>query len=297
MRHLHSRVLLVALTMILLLITSITFSSPQEKPPQKSGQEETPQKMSRIQVRKYEFKEAEKEMEYTLYVPSGYNKKKQWPLMIALHGFGSNPHQIIRYPGLTKLAEKYGYIVAAPMGYNSRGWYGSRGKGGGRPWDPENLGELSEQDVLNVLARMRKEFSIDDQRIYLMGHSMGGGGTFHLGMKYPDIWAALGPIAPAIYGKPDALEKIKHIPVIVVQGEKDRLVKVGGVRKWVAKMKELGMVYTYIEVPGGNHLMPAFQKLPQIFEFFNKHKKRVEKTTKKEPPSPASATGRKGSRL
>ena len=52
--------------------------------------------------------------------------------MVALHGLGSNPQQIMRYRGLTDLAEKHGYIVAAPMGYNSRGWYGSRGPGQGQ---------------------------------------------------------------------------------------------------------------------------------------------------------------------
>ena len=69
---------------------------------------------------------------------------------------------------------------------------------------------------MNVLEIVRKEFNIDGDRIYLMGHSMGGGGTWHLGLKYPDIWAGLAPIAPAIFKKPDELEKIKHIPVIVV---------------------------------------------------------------------------------
>ena len=54
------------------------------------------------------------------------------------------------------------------------------GPGGGADV-PANLGELSEKDVMNVLALVRKEYSIDDKRIYLIGHSMGGGGTWHLG--------------------------------------------------------------------------------------------------------------------
>jgi len=89
----------------------------------------------RILTRKYDFKEAGKEMQYTLYLPKKYDpkndKQAKFPLIVALHGLRSNPQQIIRYPGLTKQAEQHGYIVVAPMGYNSRGWYGSRGKGGG----------------------------------------------------------------------------------------------------------------------------------------------------------------------
>jgi len=252
---------------------------------QASTQEETQKKPASevafgIQKRTYDFKEAGKDMEYALFVPAKYDKAKKWPLVIALHGLGSNPQQIIRYPGLTQQAEKHGYIVVAPMGYNSHGWYGSLGKRGTRlrRGDPENLGELSEKDVMNVLAIVCDEFPIDPNRIYLMGHSMGGGGTWHIAMKYPEIWAGLAPIAPAIYSSAESLKKIKHIPVIVVQGEKDWLVPASGTRKWVAKMKELGMEHRYIEVPDGDHLRPAFQKQPQIFEFFNKHRKSARST-------------------
>ena len=64
--------------------------------------------------------------------------------------------------------------------------------------DPTNISELSEKDVLNVLEIVRKEYTIDPARIYLLGHSMGGGGTIHLATKYPDLWAAAAPIAPAL---------------------------------------------------------------------------------------------------
>src|SRR5262245_47718284 len=152
---------------------------------------------SRIEKKTYDFKDAGKEMEYALFVPTAYDKAKKTPLVVALHGLGSNSQQIMRYPGLTDQAEKYGYIAVAPMGYNSSGWYGARF--GKRKTDPENLAELSEKDVMNVLEIVRKEYTIDPDRIYLMGHSMGGGGTWHLGIKYPDVWAGLAPLAPAIF--------------------------------------------------------------------------------------------------
>lgn len=228
---------------------------------------------ARIQKRSYDFKEAGKEMEYALFVPSKYDKEKKAPLMLALHGLGSNPQQIMRYPSLTDQAEKYGFIVAAPMGYNSRGWYGVKGKTS--PKDkPENLGELSEKDVMNVLDLVKKEFTIDAARVYLMGHSMGGGGTWHLGLTYPDVWAGLAPIAPAIFRKADELQKIKHVPVILIQGDQDKLVPVAGARRWAEQMKKLSMQYEYIEVAGGGHVDVAFQNMPKIFAFFNEHKKK-----------------------
>ena len=81
----------------------------------------------------------------------------------------------------------------------------------------------------HVLARM-------PARAALLGHSMGGGGTLHLGMKYPGRWAALAPIAPAIYRSPRGLTAIRDTPVIVVQGAKDRLVRASSTRKWIEKM-------------------------------------------------------------
>jgi predicted peptidase len=262
--------------LVLSLVALVSAQEPGQKPP--GGPPG-----SRIQKRTYDFKEAGKEMEYALFVPSTYDKGKKTALLVALHGLGGNPQQILRSRGLTDLAEQHGYIVVAPMGYNSSGWYGLRvpggfGKGGfgkGKGEDvPKNLPELSEKDVMNVLELVRKEFTIDDKRIYLMGHSMGGAGTWHLGTKYPDLWAGLAPIAPAGRGQPTGLDKIKHIPVIVVQGDNDKLVPAAGTRRWVERMKELNLTHEYLEIAGGGHGDVISKGMPKIFEFFDKqHKK------------------------
>jgi poly(3-hydroxybutyrate) depolymerase len=230
-----------------------------------------------IQSRTYDFKEAGRPMNYELFVPSKYDRSRPTPLIVALHCLGSDAQHMIRYEGLTELAEARGYLVVAPMGYNSRGWYGSRGPGraserGDAANDPANLGELSEKDVMNVLGIIRNEFNVDQRRIYLMGHSMGGGGTWHLGIKHPELWAALAPAAPAIYTSPDALAAIKKTPVIVVQGDQDALVRVDVTRQWVAKMKELGMTHTYIEIAGGDHMRVIArspENMRKIFDVFD----------------------------
>jgi poly(3-hydroxybutyrate) depolymerase len=245
--------------------------------PDAAGQEK--KSAPKAEKKTYAFKEADKEMEYALFVPSGYDKEKKSPLVIALHGLGGNPQQFMRTRGLTEQAEKRGYIVAAPMGYNERGWYGqSVPKFGKKDGDPANLGELSEKDVMNVLGIVKKEYSVDPDRVYLMGHSMGGGGTWFLGIKHADEWAALAPIAPAIFSKrPDELEKIKSMPVILVQGDKDALVPVAGARRWAEQMKKLEMTYDYIEVEGGDHGSVVGQNVPKIFDFFDKHKRKEKK--------------------
>ena len=60
----------------------------------------------KVEKKTYAFKEADKDMEYALFVPSGYDKEKKSPLVIALHGLGGNPQQFMRTRGLTEQAEK-----------------------------------------------------------------------------------------------------------------------------------------------------------------------------------------------
>lgn len=231
----------------------------------------------RIQNRSYHFMEAHTELDYQLYVPTSYDAATASPLIVLLHGLGSSPNRVIRYEGLTELAEERGYIVVAPMGYNERGWYGSRGTGrasnrGDAANDPDNLGELSELDVMQVLELTLDEFNVDREKIFLAGHSMGGGGTLHIAMKYPDLWAGLGPVAPAIYTSPDELTAIRDIPVIVIQGDDDNLVDVEVTRRWVAKMEELGMKHRYVEIPGGDHsriITQTPENVRAIFDFFD----------------------------
>ena len=179
----------------------------------------------KIQVLHYDFKELGAPSEYQLFVPSKYDASKPTPLIVLLHCLQCPPTDFIRSADLTELAEQRGYIVVAPMGVNLHGWYGARGNSiavteprpgrGGQPAappDPPNLGELSELDVMNVFAIVRKDFNIDPKRTFLAGQSMGGGGTFYLGIKHADIWAALAAADPASTGSPDQLTAIPKMP-------------------------------------------------------------------------------------
>ena len=134
------------------------------------------------------------------------------------------------------------------------------------------LGELSEQDVMNVLGIVRKEFNVDPSRIYLFGHSMGGAGTYHLAARHPDLWAGLAVAAPAPSAEPTQLDAFKHVPILVLHGDADRTVNVEGTRRWVAHMRELGMQHIYVEVKGGDHsqfIASDRAMLSKVFSFFN----------------------------
>ena len=233
---------------------------------------------SRVQGRTYTFPGTGKEIPYALFVPSAYDAEREWPLIVALHGLGRPYDWMLGYEGAIDLAERDGYIMVAPLGYHPRAWYGSYGPGipqmrraeGDTEVLPENLGELSEQDVMNVFGIVREEFNIDQDRMYLWGHSMGGAGTYHLAAKHPNLWAALGVAAPAPSAPPEQLEAFTHVPIIVLQGDEDRLVTT--TREWVAKMKELGMEHVYVEVKGGDHsrfINASEETLSKLFAFFN----------------------------
>jgi len=210
---------------------------------------------------------------YRLYVPTTYTGAKAFPLIVALHGLGGTEDAF--FDGYDKrlppLAEQHGYIVAAPLGYRVDGSYGWGL--GTAPADPivRRTQSLSEQDVMQVLQRVRQQYKIDEARIYLLGHSMGAIGTWKIAPKYPDIWAAIAPISGS--GAPATLERLRQVPEIVVHGDNDPTVAVTGSRTMVAKMKELGIEHTYIEVPGGLHSDVVAPNLAAIVEFFDNHRK------------------------
>ena len=223
----------------------------------------------RVQHRNYEFPGTGESIPYAVFVPSSYDSSQPAPLIVSLHGLGRSHDWLMGYHGLLDQAEANGYIVVTPLGYIRRGWYGSR------ELDDMQDAQRSEQDVMNVLQLMRDEFSVDSNRIYLWGHSMGGAGTYHIAAKYPDIFAGLGVAAPA----PEAdapmnniLNNIKHLPIFVLQGDEDAAVPVERTRAWVAKMQELGMQHVYVEIPGGDHSLLISQdavNMQKFVDFFN----------------------------
>ncbi|HEV8416856.1 MAG TPA: alpha/beta hydrolase-fold protein [Bryobacteraceae bacterium] len=240
----------------------------------------------RVQNRTYHVADTNEDLPYCVFVSSKVSKDKKNPLIISLHGLGIGPGYMCQGKAIDE-AEAGGYILAAPMGYNTGGWYGSPiintggrgGKGAPAPEAPANLSELSEKDAMNVLDTMRKEFNVDERRTYLMGHSMGGAGTLYLGSKYASNWAAIAAMAPAAMRMaPNASTilqplKDKSVAVMIAQGDADELVPVAGTRKWVDTMKEMNMVYNYKEVPGATHGSVIEASIPDIFAFFKDHTK------------------------
>jgi len=167
-----------------------------------------------------------------------------------------------------------GGMRAAGDGRSGPGMMG--GTPGGGDSSGKDTNALSEKDVMNVLDIVFKEYKIDERRVYLMGHSMGGAGTLHLGTKYPDKWAALAAAAPAAFTSPDVLKSLvgKGVPVLIMRGDQDTLIGANVTKPWVDKLKELNIFYEYKEIPGVEHGGIINACLPTVYEFFAKHSKK-----------------------
>jgi predicted esterase len=265
----------------------------------------------RVQNRTYLFTNTDETLPYAVFVSSKVTPDKPAPLIIALRGAGGNPTVFLRGRALA-LAEDGGYILVGAMGYNSFGSYGmpAGGRGGfggpggpaaatpqtqgtnqatrspqpgrrdpGMPaaggtaeTDPAKVSELSEQDVMNVLAMIRKEFKIDDRRIYLLGHSQGGAGALYLADKYSSIWAAaamLSPGAPSFHLDPNA--KFKDVPLLIMVGANDGLIATP--RRIDEQLKAENIAHEYKELPGLDHGGIIMGGLPDVFRFFGEHVK------------------------
>ncbi len=196
---------------------------------------------------------------YRIYVPTYYDGSKPFPLIIALHGMGGDENSYFdQYlQGAFKVeAEKRGYIVACPKGRQPASMY---------------LG-AAERDVIDVLEEVRRAYRIDADRIYMTGHSMGGYGTWSVAMNHPEVFAALAPVAGG--GNPAGMSKIAHIPQLVVHGDDDKTVPVERSRVMVDAAKKLSIEVKYLEIAGGDHVSVAARTFIDVYDFFDKHKRK-----------------------
>ena len=206
---------------------------------------------------------------YRFFVPNNYDPAKKWPLVVALHGMGGNENSFFDSynKGVIKEeAEKRGYLILCPKGRSPADMY---------------LGN-AQKDVFDSLAHLRQLYNIDEDRIYLMGHSMGGYGTWITAVAKPELFAALAPfsgggIPPVMMG----LKKIAHIPWFIVHGDADPTVNVEESRKMVKAGQELGAKVTYKEIPGGDHTNIVIPQFKEMFDFFDANKRQQPKAEAK----------------
>jgi pimeloyl-ACP methyl ester carboxylesterase len=210
---------------------------------------------------------------YILVGPMGYNPQGWFGSPVIVMGGGPGAGKG-KGPGTGK-GPGAGAPGAAKGPGAGQGPGAGKGKGGAQPTpDPPNLAELSEKDVMNVLDLMRKEFTVDPQRTYLMGHSMGGAGALFLGVKHVDQWAAVAAMAPAAFlMQPESLTPVKDkMPLYLAHGDADTVVPTDVGRRWAKTATDIKMKdFHYFEIPGADHGTVITQAMPEIFKYFSQH--------------------------
>jgi predicted peptidase len=235
--------------------------------------------------RKYHFPAANADMPYRLYIPISWNGESKLPLIVMLHGAGTdenwyldaNDRQLIR------LAEKHGYIIVSPLGYSRMGAYGTplrlpavfgnseaaAQQRASVDAERQRTLELSEKDVINVIEIVLNEYPVDQSSMFLTGHSMGSGGTWYLGAKYAEYWKAIAPMSgPFLDELNYPWDNIREMPVFMTEGTGATPSLVGS-RALSAWMKERDFKLEYMEVDAGHGGMIPLV-LPSIFNFFDR---------------------------
>lgn len=226
----------------------------------------------------------ETDQPYAVYIPKNFDENRKYPLVIFLHGAMSNHRLGLRrvfgqgniqgrdfmkpdyIPAETDLeATRYwpslkdvDFIVAAPYARGTAGYQG-----------------IPEQDVYEMLHDLKQRFPIDDDRVYLTGLSMGGGGTIWLGLTRPDTWAAIAPVCPAPPEESsDLAGNVLNLPVHLFVGDRDFLYQIA--QEWKKRFETHSIQFDYIEYPGINHNSWEYAYADGfIFEWFSQFERNL----------------------
>jgi polyhydroxybutyrate depolymerase len=156
----------------------------------------------------------------TVNVPPGYDPNHPAPLLINLHGYGSNSRDNDRYMHLGDLAAERGYLYLHPDG--------TPDSGGDRFWnatdaccDFERTGVDDVAYLAGVIDETATKFAVDPKRIYVIGHSNGGFMSYALACAHPETIAAMASIAGANFATDGACTAKTPVAVLQIHGTAD----------------------------------------------------------------------------
>lgn len=202
------------------------------------------------------------ETDLWIIVPKTYDPSKPAGVFLVLHGLGGNGAQLKDL--WAAYAAVHNVIIAAPTAQKEP-VEGKNEDAGGRElkhWWSYRDGSFP----LAALSRLKRRYAIDENRVILTGYSMGGFGTWNIGLRYPDRFSALIPYAGGLSRaeylglKVDERMRKLHrnafnLPVYFVHGDADKTVPVEFDRESAKQMKALGCDFEYKEVPKAGHIM------------------------------------------
>jgi predicted peptidase len=192
------------------------------------------------------------QMPYRLYIPPSYDAKQKYPLILWLHGAADrgfdNDAQIsggnvngTRIWTTPQNQAQFPAFVLAPQCPEHKYWA-----------EPDfNIVSPELQVALDILAVVEKDWSIDADRVYLAGQSMGGLGAWALLQAFPKRWA--GALVLCAYDNFTSAQAIARVPVWVFQGDADLTVPVTMVRDMIKQLEKAGGKPRYSEYHNVGH--------------------------------------------
>jgi polyhydroxybutyrate depolymerase len=171
------------------------------------------------------------ERAFVLHIPPGYEHGIEMPLVINMHGAGSNAFQQETASQWFEKADQEGFIVVNPQAMEpTRVWIGVF---------LDSTGDPDVNFLRDLLVQLNLELSIDPARVYATGLSNGGTMANRLGCDFSGVLAAIAPVAGAHSGF-HLCEIERPVSVLAVHGTDDRIIPYEGngtdipsVRTWV----------------------------------------------------------------
>ena len=224
--------------LVAVILFGSSFTLAQEQPPAPNSVEQ-PKSFKQILKKQVGA-------DYLLFLPKDYrsDRSRSWPLILFLHGAGergTNIWLVAKHgpPKMVAAKPDFPFIVVSPQ------------CPAGRIWDPDV--------VMALLDQVIKKCRVDRAKIYLTGLSMGGYGTWDIGLTYPERFAALVPICgggdPFVFRLYDKsrLEAVKTLPIWAFHGAKDSTVKLAESEKMVEAVKRVGGDVKLTVYPDAGH--------------------------------------------
>ncbi|NQT24185.1 T9SS type A sorting domain-containing protein [candidate division KSB1 bacterium] len=190
---------------------------------------------------------------YRLCQPQDYDPGQSYPLVLALHGAGERGDDNVLPISFHQLAFSWSdsanqaqwpcFVVAPQCPVNER-WADQDWSTGSYSVETTPISNEA-VTVMDLLDSLIVEFSVDTNRIYITGLSMGGYGTWDLISRFPHFFAAAIPMSGG--GDSTVVDRFAHLPIWDFHGENDSTVPVSGSRDMVTALERIGRrcVYTH----------------------------------------------------